>query len=131
MSDPSGLLGVVVGHGDMPAGLVSAVRAIAGEAADALTPISNTGKSPEELKLEIDEAVGDAAAVVFVDLQSGSCGMAAYSCCRDRPGRAVLCGVNLPMLLDFVFRRQSSVEEIADSLVDKGRSAISRPLRSG
>lgn len=124
MSDAPTVRGVVVGHGDMPAGLVDAVRHIAGDVADVLVPISNEGKGPTELMAALDEAAGSGMVIVFTDLRSGSCGIAAAYSCRDRERRAVICGVNLPMLLDFVFHRDLPVRELADRLVEKGREAI-------
>ena len=126
----SGVRGVVVAHGEMADGLVSAVRRIVGDAADALQPLSNDGKSPALLRDELDELAGDDPVVVFVDLATGSCGMAALSCCRARSRRALVGGVNLPMLLDFVFSRQLPLEELASRLIEKGRTAIDSPLRS-
>jgi mannose/fructose-specific phosphotransferase system component IIA len=120
--------GVVVGHGEMASGLVSAVRRIAGNAADALEALSNDGKAPKVLEDELDRLAGDDRVVVFVDLQAGSCGVAAYSCCREQSRRAVICGVNLPMLLDFVFHREVPLDELADRLIQKGRASISQPL---
>ncbi len=116
--------GVVVGHGQMPQGLVDAVRRIAGGAADALVAISNEGKGPEQLATELNETAGSDAVIVFADLQSGSCALAAAYTCRDAERRAVICGVNLPMLLDFVFHREEPLPELVDRLVEKGREAI-------
>lgn len=127
MSEPPAR-GVVVGHGEMASGLVSAVRRIAGGAADALEALSNDGKAPEVLKGEIERLAGDDRVVVFVDLQAGSCGVAAYACCRERSQRAVICGVNLPMLLDFVFHRELPLDELADRLIQKSRASIGQPL---
>lgn len=124
MSDSSGAIGVVVAHGAMAEGLVSAARRIAGESANGLRALSNDGKSPGQLRSELEEIAGEDRAVVFVDLQAGSCGMAALSCCRDSLRRVVVCGVNLPMLLDFVFHRDAPLEELATRLVEKGRAAI-------
>ena len=116
--------GVVVGHGQMPEGLVDAVRRIAGGAADSLVAVSNEGKSPQQLARELEEAAGADPVIVFADLQTGSCGMAAAYTCRDAERRAVICGVNLPMLLDFVFHRGEPLQDLVDRLVDKGRDAI-------
>mgnify|MGYP002634850391 FL=1 len=79
MSDSSGAIGVVVAHGAMAEGLVSAARRIAGESANGLRALSNDGKSPGQLRSELEEIAGEDRAVVFVDLQAGSCGMAALS----------------------------------------------------
>ncbi|MDH3272401.1 MAG: hypothetical protein OEN56_13775, partial [Gemmatimonadota bacterium] len=87
----------------------------------------NESKSPEALKRELDEAMGGGPVVVFTDLRSGSCGMAALSSCRESGRRAVVCGVNLPMLLDFVFHRGMPIEQLVDRLVDCGRASIMSP----
>jgi mannose/fructose-specific phosphotransferase system component IIA len=108
----------------MPKGLVDAVRHIAGSAAEDLLPVSNEGKGPEQLKAALNEAVGSGPVIVFTDLLSGSCGVAAAYACRGRELGAVICGVNLPMLLDFVFHRDMPIPELVDRLVEKGRAAI-------
>jgi len=123
-----GTRGVVIAHGPMARAMVDAVRRIAGDAADALHPLSNEGKSPAQMGQELDAIMGDTPVVVFVDLQAGSCGMAALTSCRDRPRRVVVTGVNLPMLLDFVFHRELPIDEIVQRALEKGRSAIVAPL---
>lgn len=120
--------GVVVAHGPMATAMVDAVRRIAGGQADALVPLSNEGKSPQALKFDLDEVIGDAPALVFVDLRAGSCGMAALSSCRARSERVVVTGVNLPMLLDFVFHRELPLEELVERVVTCGQQAIARPI---
>ena len=116
--------GVVVGHGGMPQGLVDAVRRIAGDPADGLVPVTNEGKAPEQLVEELRAIAGSDPVVVFTDLRSGSCAIAAAYTCRDHGRSAVLCGVNLPMLLDFVFHRDMRLSELVDRLMEKGREAI-------
>ncbi len=127
MSEPALARGIVVAHGTMAHGLVDAVRRIAGGAADALTAVSNEGMSPQELRGKLEDlAAGDGPVVVFADLLSGSCGMAAMVSCKDGGGRAVLCGVNLPILLDFVFHRDLALGELVPRLEGKGRDGIRR-----
>ena len=127
----SEISGIVVGHGDMARGLVSAVRRIAGESGGGLTAVSNEGKGPEELRAALDAALGEGPAVVFVDLESGSCGLAAAYTCREKAQRAVVCGVNLPMLLDFVFHRDLPLDELVERVVEKGRSPVRRVGQRG
>ena len=124
MSDAEAALGVVVGHGAMARGLVDAAQRIAGGIADCLAPLSNDGKNPEQLKSELEGMVGDSRSVVFVDLASGSCGMAALACCRTSARRVVVSGVNLPMLLDFVFNRGLAFEQLVPRLLESGRASI-------
>lgn len=128
MSNDVAIRGVIVAHGAMADGMLDAVRCIAGDAADALEPLSNDGKSPAQLQQDLDAVAGEGPVVVFVDLGMGSCGMAALSCCNGRVRRVVVSGVNLPMLLDFVFHRDLRMDELVARVVDKGRSSIDRPL---
>jgi mannose/fructose-specific phosphotransferase system component IIA len=124
----AGPTGIVLAHGDMAAGLVDAVRRIAGSSADVLVAISNDGKSPDDLRTEIAGVAEGGPAVVFVDLQAGSCCTAALASCRACADRVVVTGVNLPMLLDFVFNRSLPFDELVARLVDRAREAI-KPVR--
>lgn len=118
-------LGVVVAHGALAHGLVSAVERIVGEASGTLRPLSNEGLSPEELRARIEEVANGHPAVVFTDMESGSCGLAAKNCCRGRAGRVSVGGVNLPMLLDFVYAERDRPGELGRRMVERGRGAIS------
>lgn len=124
MNEAGPALGVVVGHAAMAEGLVQATQRITGGLAECLAPLSNDGKTPDQLKSELEGMVADSRSVVFVDLQSGSCGMAALACCRDSVRRVVVSGVNLPMLLDFVFNRELPFEELVPRLLESGRASI-------
>ncbi len=117
-------VGVVVGHGAMAAGLIDAARKISGAPEDALVAVSNEGRSPEALRDAIVEVLGDRPTVVFTDLGAGSCTLAARLSCRGQGRVAVVAGVNLPMLLDFVFQRSSPIDELAERLVEKGRDGV-------
>ena len=116
--------GVVVGHGAMARGMVDAVRVIAGVAEDVLVPLSNDGKGPEALQSELTRMIGQGPVVVFTDMHAGSCAVAARVACRLGGDRAVVCGVNLAMLLDFVFHRDLPLDELVPRLVQQGRAAV-------
>ena len=124
MNEVESALGIVVGHGAMAQGLVDAAQRITGGIADCLAPLSNNGKNPAQLRSELGSMVGDSRSVVFVDLQSGSCGIAALLCCRESVRRVVVSGVNLPMLLDFVFHRGLPFEHLVPRLLESGRASI-------
>ena len=124
MSDRS-VRGIVLAHGDMAGGLIDAVRHIAGVSGDFLVPLSNRGKGPEALAQEVRDLAGSEPAIVFTDLQSGSCGFAARRCIQETPNLVVISGVNLPILLEFVMRRQLPLEQLVPFLLAKGRAAIS------
>ena len=120
------LRGVVVGHGGMAAALIDAAEEISG-VAGALTAVSNTGCDRGTLEERIDAAVGAGPAVVFVDLAAGSCLLAALHRLRDRDGVEVVTGVNLAMLLDFLFHRSLTVTEAAAHAAASGTKAIRVP----
>jgi mannose/fructose-specific phosphotransferase system component IIA len=124
MSEPAGVLGIVVAHGEMAIGLTDAVRNITGIGPDALVPLSNRGLAPAALAEAIQRAAGTRPTILFTDLPSGSCGVAARLTARHDPNLVVICGVNLPMLLDFVTHRDKSLVELASRLVSRGRAAI-------
>jgi mannose/fructose-specific phosphotransferase system component IIA len=116
--------GLVVAHSSLAAGLVAAVQQIAGVGDEALAALSNEGRGPEGLIASVREAVGEAPVVLFTDLPSGSCAFAARKISIERPGTGIVCGVNLPVLLDFVFHRDLPLPALVSRLVEKGRGGI-------
>ena len=127
MSEP--VRGLVVSHASLAEGLVQSVRQIAGVDDGVLRPVSNEGCGPEALQKAVSDQTGDGPVIVFTDMPSGSCAFAARRLTVDRPDTAVVCGVNLPMLLDFVFHRDLPLPELVDRLVNKGKAAITGSCR--
>jgi PTS system mannose-specific IIA component len=121
MSEP--LRGVIVCHGGLARALMDATAQISG-VSDALTPVSNSGCDRGDLEARVEAAVGPEPTVVFVDMASGSCLFAVLRRLRERPNVRVVTGVNLAMLLDFVFHRDLSPDEAATRAVEIGEKAI-------
>jgi mannose/fructose-specific phosphotransferase system component IIA len=119
-----GARGIVVGHGAMATGLVDAVRSIAGITDDVLIAVSNEGKGPDALRDELARLAGKGTVIVFTDMHAGSCAVAARLACREQGSSAVVCGVNLPMLLDFVFHRDMPLETLVPKLVKEAQASI-------
>lgn len=124
MSSP--LRGVIVSHAAVAQALITAVANITG-VTDALVPVSNDGCDREALFASLAAAVGEAPAVLFVDLPGGSCLTGAASYARGRHDLSVVTGVNLAMLLDFVFHRDLSAGAAAERAVAAGTKAIRVP----
>lgn len=122
----SELRGVVVSHAELASALVAAVRAISG-VDGALVAVSNEGCDPRALADRIEAAIGGQPAVLFVDLPGGSCLTSAIRLAHGRAEIGVVTGVNLAMLLDFVFHRDLSSAEAARRAVDAGARAIRIP----
>jgi mannose/fructose-specific phosphotransferase system component IIA len=121
MSDE--LKGVVVCHGSLAKALVDAAEQISG-IHGALTPVSNTGCDRDLIEQRIAAATNGAPAVVFVDMPSGSCLFGALQRRRLESNIEVVTGVNLAMLVDFVFHRGLPVAEAARRAALAGEKAI-------
>ncbi|MFI5234078.1 MAG: PTS sugar transporter subunit IIA [Gemmatimonadales bacterium] len=124
MSEP--LCGVVVAHGSLAEALVRATEAISG-VPGVLRAVSNTDCDRGRLETRIAEAIGPGPAVLFVDLPSGSCLFAALHRYHEDPVVKVVTGVNLAMLVDFVFHRELSPAAAAERARDAGTRAIKVP----
>jgi mannose/fructose-specific phosphotransferase system component IIA len=123
MSEP--VRGVVLAHASLAEGLVSSVRAISGVDEGALAALSNEGCGPESLQARVDAALpGEGPAIVFTDLGSGSCAFTARRVALQRADTGIVNGVNLSMLLDFVFHREMPLAELVERLVEKGRAGV-------
>jgi mannose/fructose-specific phosphotransferase system component IIA len=120
------LRGVVVCHGRLAAALVDAAEQISG-VTGALTPVSNTGCDRGTLEERVAEAVNGGPAVVFVDLASGSCLFAVLNRLKASAAAKVVTGVNLAMLVDFVFHRTLALDEAAARAAIAGNKAIRVP----
>jgi mannose/fructose-specific phosphotransferase system component IIA len=124
MSDE--LRGVVVCHAAMADAIVQAAEQISGVDA-ALTPVSNTGCDRDTLEERVLAAVDKHPAVIFVDMASGSCLIAVLKRLRTEPAVRVVTGVNLAMLVDFVFHRSLPPEEAASRAATIGQASIRLP----
>jgi len=121
---PPAVKGVLVTHGAMSFGMVDAVQKIAGISEGVLVAISNEGMGVDELVHSLIEVAGEDPVIIFTDLQTGSCALAARFACKQPENRRILFGVNLPMLLDFVFHRTLPLDDLVVRLIAKGRDAI-------
>ena len=129
MSD--GAVGLVVAHSSLAEGLVAAARQITGVGEEVLRPLTNEGRGPEGLMDAVTAELGEAPAVIFTDLPSGSCAFAARKLTLTRPDTGLVCGVNLSILLDFVFHRDLPLPQLVDRLVEKGRAGINGTFKEG
>jgi mannose/fructose-specific phosphotransferase system component IIA len=117
------LRGVVVSHGDLADALVEAVAKITGET-DGLVAVSNRGCDRTTLECRLADAIGDVPTVVFVDLPSGSCLLASARYLHTHENVACVAGVNLAMLVDFMYHREATPAEAAERACATGGRAI-------
>jgi len=125
MSDPVVVpRAIVAGHGDFANGLISAVEVITGRRG-VLVAVSGRDLSGSNIENLIRRTVEETGVrVVFTDLQAGSCTMSARRVFRDTADAVLIAGVNLPMLIDFVFADQVPAPEAARRAFERGRSAM-------
>jgi PTS system N-acetylgalactosamine-specific IIA component len=115
---------ILVTHGDLAAGFVSAVAQITGRSDDFVT-LSNGGMGAEELERVLRETIARTGArVVFTDLPAGSCAICARRVSRTLDGVVVVAGTNLATLLDYVFDTEATPEDAARRAVERGRASL-------
>jgi mannose/fructose-specific phosphotransferase system component IIA len=120
------LRGVVVCHGSLAGALVEAVESISG-VTGALVPVTNSGCDRDALEERVVAALAGGPAVVFVDMASGSCLFAVLKRLRTTEGVKAVTGVNLAMLVDFVFHVSLDAEAAAEHAMAAGTKAIRPP----
>ena len=123
----TGRCGVVVAHGRLGEGLLSALSRVAGEQ-DSLWALSNEDIGGADLEAEIagiiEERSAGRDAYLLSDMDGGSCGQACRRLLAKGSVKAVLYGVNLPLLVEFVFLQEESFERFVTAAVEKGRRAL-------
>lgn len=113
-------------HADLAAALLRAAERVYGAIED-VEIVTNEGLSRRDLERVIGERVErwPAGGIVMCDFWGGSCHVCGAAVTRGRNDVAVVTGVNLPMLLDFLHNRdQLDAAALADRLVQKGHDSI-------
>ncbi len=123
----TGRCGVVVAHGRLGEGLLSALTRVAGTQEN-LWAVSNDDLDSESLVAEIESLLAERTAgreaILFSDLDGGSCSQACRRLLASDSVRAVFYGVNLPLLIEFVFLQDLPFDEFCEALLEKSRGAL-------
>jgi mannose/fructose-specific phosphotransferase system component IIA len=119
---------IVVTHGRLGAELVATARRILGDFTGVYS-ISNEDKTPqmlaEEIEAIMEHAGPDDAYVLLVDFLYGSCGHATLAVERNHRNVRIVSGVNLPMMLAFLNKRNEvNFERLPSELAARGRDSI-------
>jgi mannose PTS system EIIA component len=119
---------VLVGHGELPAGLRHAVEMILG-AQDrlgvvSLPPDGDPDAVHAELVAVLDQLGGADGALVVADLFGGSPANAAGRLALADPKVAVVAGASLPMLLEVLTSTEETADGLAAVAVEAGRNAV-------
>jgi PTS system mannose-specific IIA component len=121
------LRGLIVTHGDLGRSLLATAETMTGLGSD-LEVLSNEHHSRDSLCDAVEERLrrwGDEEGIVLTDIPGGSCTYAGLLGAASHPNVGVVTGVNLPMLVDFLFNRgKYGVAELATRLEFKGKAAV-------
>jgi mannose/fructose-specific phosphotransferase system component IIA len=119
--------GIIVTHGKLAEALIETARTVFGDFSGCFA-VTNIGKTPQALLDEIESLVNaqnGGPCVVFVDFFGGSCG---YACTRFKVQHEdvpVITGVNLPMLLAFLNKRDAiPFERLPAKILGRGHNSI-------
>jgi mannose/fructose-specific phosphotransferase system component IIA len=120
--------GIIICHGQLAFELIKTVEKILGDVSG-LYPFSNALLTPEVLNSQIAkfiEASNTANFVIMVDLRGGNCWKVAKMLNRDFPSMKLLSGVNIPMLISFLTKRdKTSLSDLTEILeVDTHRGVV-------
>jgi len=121
------VIGIIVTHGNLGEELIDTARTVFGDF-EGCFALSNASKSSQVI---IDELEGifagheDSDAMIFVDFFGGGC---SYACLRfqEKHGKIpIVSGVNLPILLAFLNKRDDvPFDTLAGELVKRGQDSI-------
>lgn len=117
--------GIIAGHGNFARAMLETVEGILGRQRDVVV-LSNANISCDSLCEKIKESMKDAKEkIIFVDLPGGSCAIACMNLMKKDKNMYILCGVNLPMLMEFfLLREKYSASELVSLLIKKAKENI-------
>jgi mannose/fructose-specific phosphotransferase system component IIA len=120
--------GIIVTHGNLAEELLETARTIYGDFSGCV-PVSNAQKSPQALSEELENLVNSEVdsdgIVILTDFFGGSCSHACLGVEQNHKNVRLVTGVNLPMLLAFLYRRNEvSFEKLPGELVERGIKSI-------
>jgi mannose/fructose-specific phosphotransferase system component IIA len=117
---------LLVMHSDLGPALLRAASAVYGPV-EGVEVMSNEGLSRDVLEKRIEERVAGwkNGGLILTDFWGGSCHLCGISATRGHGDIAVITGLNLPTLLDYLHNRdQYRPLELAERLLQKGRDSI-------
>lgn len=119
---------VILTHGDLCFGLKNTLEGMMGKQ-EGLLVISNLGAGKDQIRSKLSKAINTdkfkEGVVIFVDLFGSSCWQVSKVIASPDQKIAVVCGVNLPMLIKFFSKRKTLPFEKLVSLVkEEGEKGI-------
>jgi PTS system mannose-specific IIA component len=121
------VIGIIVTHGMLASELIATAKVIYGEFAGCYA-VTNTAKSPQALLDEINSLINanrESRCVVFTDFFGGSCCHVCMKLRMERDDVPVITGVNLPMILAFLNKRDMiPFDGLPGEIIGRGHQSI-------
>lgn len=119
--------GIIVTHGRLGEELLATARLVVGDFSSCYA-VTNDGKTLANVSAEIqaivDKLDGEPC-VVFIDFMGGSCSHACLSLDGAGHGLVVMSGVNLPMLLAFLNKRDEvDFDQLPSVIMERSHNSI-------
>ena len=117
---------LIVTHADLGTALVRAAESVVGKV-DGVALLSNENLSRTDLEEAIEASVRSWShgGLLLTDFWGGSCHTCGASAARRHGEVIIVTGVNLPLLLDYLYNREKlTVGALAERLQQKGRDSI-------
>ena len=117
---------LIVTHADLGTALVRAAESVVGKVEN-VALLSNENLSRADLEEAIEASVRSwtAGGLLLTDFWGGSCHTCGASAARRHGEVIIVTGVNLPLLLDYLYNRDKlAVGALAERLQQKGRDSI-------
>ena len=121
---------IILTHGEFGSRLLECSENIAGQQQEGVKNISVSAQNTldsikKELEKSISEFYSDEGLIILVDMPGGTPMNVAYPLAKDLPKCAVICGINVNMLISaFTARKQLSFEKLTEKIIEDGRKAI-------
>lgn len=118
---------VIVGHGVFAENMLKTAEGIVGKQ-ELVDVLSNVGLSCAVLDDQLRNLIEKDRkheTIFFVDLPGGSCTISCFKLLKDENNLHIICGFNLPMLIEFfMLREKHTAGELVPILIKKGRENI-------
>ncbi|OQX95485.1 hypothetical protein B6I21_05200 [candidate division KSB1 bacterium 4572_119] len=122
--------GIVVTHGPIASAAIEAAETILGETKN-IHPVTTTNSSLKSVIQELEDIISrnnrDQGLIIMVSLKGGTCWNSAVSVARQHKNVEVVSGVNLPMIISFLTKRDVlPLGELAETIRNNGIRGIDR-----
>ena len=115
---------LILTHGPLGQGLLDTCKMIVGDVESVAVLSFEPGEGPEDLKAKLEAIAAEAGELLcLTDLQGGTPARVAASLSQTSPV-AVVCGVNLPMVLEVLGSGLTQLEDLTALAVSAGRDSI-------